>query len=201
MRRFVLSTIFASALALQVSAQTSSISIDTKGHMCATDGNSIWYANDPASLWISAAPPMGCKCSWIDYIAPKTLAACMEKDSEGRVYVSNNNGKTWKVKKLASQPCSAAFHSDECGLWVSFSDMDLFHSMDEGRNWKTIHLPNISSAHITDICMLSPKEGLFGVSENKILHTTDGGKTFESIPTPLDLALSGGARISNNKNI
>ncbi len=198
MIRYFLSTIFASALALEVSAQASSISIDTKGHICATDGNNILYANDPASLWVSAAPPMGNKCTWINYIAPKTLAMCTEKDGEGRVYISSNNGKTWKVKKLASQPCSAAFHSDECGLWVSFSDMDILHSMDEGRTWKTIHAPNTPSTHITDICMLSPKEGLFGVSGNKILHTTDGGKTFESIPTPLDQALQGGARISDN---
>ena len=77
------STIFASALALPVLAQVSNISIDTKGHICATDGGSIWYANDPASFWISIAPPMGGKCTWINYIAPKTLAACVEKDGEG----------------------------------------------------------------------------------------------------------------------
>jgi len=191
MTKYFLSTIFAAALALPVSAQVSSINIDSKGHICANEGSSIWYANDPASLWVSATPPAGCKCSWIEYIAPKTLAACVEKDGEGRVYVSTNNGKTWKAKKVATQPCSASFYSDESGLWVSFSDMDIYNSMDEGRTWKTIHAPNIPSAHITDICMMSPKEGLFGVSSNKILLTTDGGKTFQTIPTPLDKAQRG----------
>ena len=197
MRKYLLSTIFASALALPVLAQVSNISIDTKGHICATDGGSIWYANDPASLWISIAPPMGGKCTWINYIAPKTLAACVEKDGEGRVCVSTNNGKTWKVKKIANKSCSAAFYSDECGLWVSFSDTDIFHSMDEGRTWKTIHTPIIPSAHITDICMLSAKEGLFGVSNNKILRTTDGGKTFQDVTTPFDQAKRSNSTIAN----
>ena len=191
MKNRFLTTIFASALAMSVSAQVSNISIDSKGHMCATDGSNIWYANDPASMWIPGVPPIGSKCTWIDYIAPKTLAACVDKDGEGRVYISTNNGKTWKAKKLAPQPCSASFFSDESGLWVSFSDMDLFHSIDEGRTWKTIHVPAIPSAHITDICMMSQKEGLFGVSANKILLTTDGGKTFQTIPTPLDKAQRG----------
>ena len=195
----IITTIFASALALTVSAQVSNLSIDQKGHICASDGNSIWYTNNPASQWVSTAPPIGNKCTWINYIAPKTLAMCTEKDGEGRVYISSNNGKTWKAKKLASSPCSAAFYSDESGLWVSFSDMDIYHSMDEGRTWKTIHVPAVPSAHITDICMLSAKEGLFGVSGNKILHTTDGGKTFESIPTPLDQVLRGGVRLSDDK--
>ena len=191
MKNQILTTIFASALAMTVSAQVSNISIDSKGHICATDGSTIWYANNPASLWISEASPMGSKCTWIDYIAPKTLAACVDKDGEGRVYISTNNGKTWKAKKLAEKPCSASFYSDESGLWVSFSDMDIHHSMDEGRTWKTIHAPATPSAHITDICIMSPKEGLFGVSANKMLLTTDGGKTFQTIPTPLDKAQRG----------
>lgn len=182
---------------LPLAAQVSNISIDSKGHICATDGGSIWYANDPASLWVSAAPPMEGKCTWINYIAPKTLAACVEKDGAGRVYVSTNNGKTWKAKKLANKSCSAAFFSDECGLWVSFSDMDIFHSMDEGRTWKTVHASGIPSAHITDICMLSPKEGIFGVSNNKILRTTDGGKTFQNVPTPFDQAQRTNSTIAN----
>lgn len=182
---------------LPLAAQVSNISIDSKGHICATDGGSIWYANDPASLWVSAAPPMEGKCTWINYIAPKTLAACVEKDGAGRVYVSTNNGKTWKAKKFANKSCSAAFFSDECGLWVSFSDMDIFHSMDEGRTWKTVHASGIPSAHITDICMLSPKEGIFGVSNNKILSTTDGGKTFQNVPTPFDQAQRTNSTIAN----
>ncbi len=197
MRKYFLSTILASALALPVLAQVSNISIDSKGHICATDGGSIWYANDPASLWISDTPPMGGKCTWINYIAPKTLAACVEKDGESRVYVSTNNGKTWKAKKISDKPCSAAFYSDECGLWVSFSDTDIFHSMDEGRTWKTIHTPAVPSAHITDICMLSPKEGLFGVSNNNILHTTDGGKTFQNVATPFDHAKRSNSSIAS----
>ncbi len=183
--------------ALPLSAQVSNISIDSKGHICATDGGSIWCANDPASLWISIAPPMDGKCTWINYIAPKTLAACVEKDGEGRVYISTNNGKTWKAKKIAKKSCSAAFYSDECGLWVSFSDMDILHSMDEGRTWKTIHASGIPSAHITDICMLNQKEGLFGVSNNKILRTTDGGKTFQNVETPFDQAQRSNSAIAN----
>ena len=178
-------------LSLPLSAQVSNISIDSKGHLCATDGGTIWLANDATSSWVSTPPPVGCQCTWIDYIAPKTIAACMNKDGEGRVYLSTNNGKAWKIKKIASQPCTAAFHSGESGLWFSFSNMDLLNSMDEGRTWKTFHAPALESAHITDICMMSPKEGLFGVSANKILHTTDGGKTFQTIPTPLDKAQRG----------
>lgn len=187
-KNIILSTIFASALSVPISAQTSHLCNDTKGHMCITDGNSIWYADDPSSQWISLASPVGSNCTWIDYIAPKTLAACVEKDGEGRIYVSTNNGKTWKIKKVASKPCSAAFYSDDCGLMVSFSDTDILQSMDEGRTWKTIKTPATPSVHITDICMLSNKEGLFGLSANKILRTADGGKTFKSIPTPLDMA-------------
>lgn len=162
------------------------MSIDNKGHMCISNGNSIWYANDPASQWISLAPPVEGECTWIEYIAPKTLAACVDKNGEGRLYLSFNNGKTWKLKKVASKPCSAAFYSDESGLWLSFSDTDILNTKDEGRTWKTYHAPAVPSAHITDICMLNASEGLFGVSDNKILRTTDGGKTFQSIPTPLD---------------
>ena len=197
MRKYFLSSIFALALTFPVLAQVSNISIDSKGHICATDGGSIWCANDPASLWISIAPPMDGKCTWINYIAPKTLAACVEKDGEGRVYISTNNGKTWKAKKIAKKSCSAAFYSDECGLWISFSDMDILHSMDEGRTWKTIHASGIPSAHITDICMLNQKEGLFGVSNNKILRTTDGGKTFQNVETPFDQAQRTNSAIAN----
>lgn len=196
-KNIFLTTILASTLSLSINAQDSYISTDLKGHLCVSNRSSIWYANDPASLWISLAAPADSKCSWISYTSPKALVACVDKDGEGRLYLSTNNGKAWKLKKIAPKPCSAAFYSEESGLWVSFSDLELLHSMDEGSRWKTIHVPTTPSAHITDICMLSANEGMFGISDNKILHTKDGGKTFQSIPTPLDKAQRGDKGFGN----
>ena len=45
--------------------------------------------------------------------------------------------------------------------------------------------------------MLSAKEGLFGVSNNKILRTTDGGKTFQDVTTPFDQAKRSNSTIAN----
>lgn len=185
LKNIILTTAFATAMSLNANAQ-SHMSIDNKGHMCIANGNSIWYANNPSSQWISLAPPVGGNCTWIDYIAPKTLAACVEKEGEGRLYISTNNGKTWKLKKIASKPCSAAFFSEESGLWLSFSDTDILNTKDEGRTWKTYHTPALPSTYITDICMMSANEGLFGVSSNKILRTLDGGKNFQTVSTPFD---------------
>lgn len=186
LKNIILTTAIATAMSLNANAQASHMSIDSKGHICIANGNSIWYANSPSSQWISLAPPVGGNCTWIDYIAPKTLAACVEKDGEGRLYISTNNGKTWKLKKIASKPCSAAFFSEESGLWLSFSDTDILNTKDEGSSWKTYHAPALPSTYITDICMMSASEGLFGVSSNKILRTSDGGKTFQTVSTPFD---------------
>lgn len=181
-------TILASALSLSAAAQTQNLSLDSKGRVCISDGASLWFANTAESQWISTEAPGRDTCLWMSYIAPKSLVACSNANGAGRLYMSFNNGKSWKLRKMKDKPFSAAFFSDAAGLWVAFSDMTLIHTVNQGSTWKTVNAPASSDSHITSICMLSMTEGLLGCTANKILRTSDGGKSFQSVTTPLDQA-------------
>jgi photosystem II stability/assembly factor-like uncharacterized protein len=71
-------------------------------------------------------------------------------------------------------------------MWIGGSRGALFHSSDFGSHWELRSQPFNSTWRLNRIAMLDASHGYVAALGNAIKETSDGGRTWRDVPTPID---------------
>ncbi|MDI9358695.1 MAG: YCF48-related protein [Phycisphaerales bacterium] len=153
--------------------------------LAVTRGGVVYYSNDNGTNW-SSKDVSGASLNAIQFSSPKNGYMA----GFGGVYVSNDSGNTWN-----SIPDSitnyelylSVYFLNNTGMACGVSN-SLLRSTDAGINWQRINLPTPSNTTLQRVIFSSPANVIIigGTisSPPVILHSTDSGKTFLSVPVP-----------------
>lgn len=108
-----------------------------------------------------------------------------------QVIRTRNGGESWEQVEVGpGSMINAAFAAPGGNAWLGVTAPDwqgpgrIFHSADFGTTWTQLEpLPPIKSP-ISIIFMENSSEGFLGELNNGIYRTSDGGRTWDRIPTP-----------------
>lgn len=152
-----------------------------------------WRTTDGGNAWVALASlPSGTPCQLaVDPVDPNALAV----STNSAVFTSQDGGQTWK-KSLDTRPatnrCGAVLAAPASGRLFAADDQTLYRSLDFGQGWEVLSIPP-GPGYERDRLYPSPHDpdrvtvlytGRFPTS----WRTTDGGKTWVSVPPAADMA-------------
>lgn len=146
-------------------------------------GSAIWHTNDGGNKWTKVVSPP--RTAWDLYNAAFVKQTGIIIGSRNEVWRWSQDESWLPIKNLPERlevlTSVSLVNSDEGWIsgWVTVSEKHegvLFHTDNGGRSWKTIaRVPN----ELNDIRFLDPTEGWALGDDDILLHTTDGGTTWQ----------------------
>jgi photosystem II stability/assembly factor-like uncharacterized protein len=134
--------------------------------------------------------------------------ALLYQPQEDQVLQTTDGGRAWRVRETTSLPAVAVTAPDashifvlanDCGLSRGCSTSILYASSDDGASWHAVWrstglvASSVTFVNTQDGYMLATRYSAKLGNRNDLLHTTDGGIAWTSIPFPCtvgDVALS-----------
>lgn len=106
----------------------------------------------------------------------------------GNIYKTTNTGKNWNQLSLSTDPSNNRFEqcyfkTKDSGFVTSTNPLKIHITNDGGLNWTTQNFANSSNENISSISFFNKDSGYISLinSNDRILKTTDGGKTWQQI--------------------
>jgi len=180
----------------------------------AVDANDLWVVGKEGTIihttnsgtdWIAISCPVNYSLQNVHFINADTGWVGGDHESITEVLRTTNRGLSWETQSLSTV-------SDEGNHDIEFIEggagepvrgfvtagLSLaWRTDDYGENWLTLPIGGCGSGDLESICFINKEEGWFvgtpsAMQDVTIVHTTDGGETFEvqTNPTNPDIKLN-----------
>lgn len=143
--------------------------------------NSIYVSTDGGRNWIKAASPVSNSDNL--FMSPDGAILAKYVYATEDLFVSNNDGQTW-IQKGKEEP-SAIFNGGKMVMQINdLDDWDLVKylkwSTDYGETWSSV------SVNGNGYQLSFSDDGNYVFESTQFLTSTDGGRSWSSLPSPLD---------------
>lgn len=191
----------------------------------AIDSNNIWvvglegtilHTTDGGTSWIDVVSPVTYDLYNVHFINADTGWIGGDNDNYTEVLRTTDGGSTWEVQSLDNSygwgNYDMVFINGVLGQpyrgFVSAGLSLVWRTDDYGENWLPTSIGGCGAGNLESICFIDKDEGWFvgapsALSEVSIVHTTDGGQSYEiqTNPTDPDIKLNGVCFASNQHGI
>jgi len=190
--------------------------VDSENIWVVGEGGIMLKTTDGGSTWNEINCPVTYSLTDVDFINADTGLVGGHGDTDTEILRTTNGGTSWELKKLDNTNYSIydiEYIEDSLGdtsrAFITAGRSLVWKTDDVCENWGGTSIDaGCGAADIQSICFLNKDEGWFvGTaalnSEVTIIHTTDGGATYEiqDNPTDPDIKLNGVSFADNQHGI
>ncbi|MBC9913052.1 WD40/YVTN/BNR-like repeat-containing protein [Chitinophaga varians] len=171
------------------------LNVSPQGSMAiTTKGGELAYADSVRGLWRSAAPmneggsSSGQLLERTNLFNNDTAFTSGFINNKGKydiIYRTENAGKTWTAVDFGQDGwIDATANLSNGEAWMSIAGKGVAHTADFGKTWE-ISLARQDQRYSTMFCN-NKREGIMGAVWNSLLYSSNNGKNWVPLKTPLD---------------
>lgn len=116
-------------------------------------------------------------------ISCPSLATCFAAGPGGRIFATTDGGKTWPMLAEGSTTQITGISCPTASICAAVGDYAVLTTTDGGLSWSR-SVPT-STATLSDISCPSESRCLIAAMKDFVLHTSDGGRTWQASQLPL----------------